>query len=153
MQRALTLHMLNPHIQGYLLITGLTAQVRALGSALIILEQRYGDIDVTYLPLCARHIWGWAQPMLPPHRRWGLGLEASTQPHRFQGWECFTTTGTSAAVGGLGLSENREYDSYASLRLETIGVKPSLNTSTSPPKAKSYATQLRNENYAARGFL
>lgn len=68
------------------------------------------------------------------------------QPNRFQG--C-----TSATMGGSGLSEAGQYDSYASLRLETIGVKASSNTSMSPPKAKPYATQLRNENYAARGFL
>lgn len=37
-------------------------------------------------------------------------------------------------MGGPGPSEAREYDSYASLRLGTIGVKPSLNTSSLHPK-------------------
>lgn len=133
-KKALTWHGFNAHTQQYLLTTGVSAQVllRA-GKA----SQSRGT-EVLVVP---------AHPCLclAP-----LRLKAAHAP--IPNFRAGRVSPPLLLWEG-GCSEVREWDSRASLRLETKGVKPSWSTSWSPPKAKPYAARLRNENYAARGFL
>lgn len=72
-----------------------------------------------------------------------------SQPPKFQGWEGFTTPG---AVGGWMLrGQGVGQECFA--QVGNNRSKTEFEHKLSPPKAKPCGTRLRNENYAARGFL
>lgn len=131
MQKALTLHELNPHIQAYLLITDITAQLRALGSAKNLLEQRYW----CYLSTSVCTDTSEAERS-PRSRLTGAGAWVWRPAHSLTDFRAGSISPPLAPVLllGSGLSGAQGYDSYASLRLETIGVKPSLNQARLHPK-------------------